>query len=163
MVVIEFALALTLLSAAGLAIHSFWSLTQVDLGVRAVHMLIFFLPVSEGRFSQPEQMVEFYRRLLEKVESIPGVSRAEATREFEKAFSIVGQPLVDPSARPGAGFQMITPGYFQTLGISVVKARSFTEQDTARALPVAMVNETFVPRYLPSLDPLPHPISDNAV
>ena len=161
LVVIEFALALTLLSAAGLAIHSFWNLTQVDLGIRTDHILTFFLPVSEGRFSQPEQMVAFYRRLLEKVESIPGVSRAEADREFGKAFSIVGQPLVDPSARPGAGFQIITPGYFQTLGISVVKGRSFTEQDTAGAVPVAMVNETFVRRYLPSLDPLTQRIAVN--
>jgi putative ABC transport system permease protein len=161
LVVIEFALALTLLSAAGLAIHSFWNLTQVDLGVRTDHILTFFLPVTEGRFSQPEQMVAFYRRLLEKVESIPGVSRAEATRGFEKAFSIVGQPLVDLSARPGAGFQMITPGHFQTFGIRVVKGRSFTEQDTAGTVPVAMVNETFVRRYLPALDPLAQRIAVN--
>jgi len=78
LVVTEFALALTLLGGAGLAIHSFLNLTHVDLGVRSDHILTFTLPVPRVRLTQPEQIVTFYRRLLEKLESIPGVSRAEA-------------------------------------------------------------------------------------
>ncbi|HEV8061542.1 MAG TPA: ABC transporter permease, partial [Gemmataceae bacterium] len=161
LVVTEFALALTLLGGAGLAIHSFVNLTHVDLGVRSDHLLTFTLPVPRVRFAQPQQIVVFYRRLLEKLESIPGVSRAEAAtatpvrgRWFGMAFTIVGKPPVDRSSRPDAGFQMVTPGYFDTFGIRVVRGRSFTEQDTAENVRVAMVNEDFVHRYLPGVDPL---------
>ena len=161
LVVTEFALALTLLGGAGLAIHSFLNLTHVDLGVRSDHILTFTLPVPRVRLTQPEQIVAFYRRLLEKLESIPGVSRAEAAtatpvrgRWFGMAFTIVSRPPVDLSLRPGAGFQMVTPGYFDTFGIRVVRGRSFTEQDTAENVRVAMVNEDFVRRYLSGVDPL---------
>jgi putative ABC transport system permease protein len=161
LVVTEFALALTLLGGAGLAIHSFLNLTRVDLGVRSDHILTFTLPVPPARLTQPHQIVAFYRRLLEKLESIPGVSRAEAAtatpvrgRWFGVAFTIVGKPPVDRSLRPDAGFQMVTPGYFDTFGIRVVRGRSFTEQDTPENVRVAMVNEDFVRRYLPDVDPL---------
>jgi putative ABC transport system permease protein len=161
LVVTEFALALTLLGGAGLAIHSFVNLTHVDLGVRSDHILTFTLPVPRVRFAQPQQIVVFYRRLLEKLESIPGVSRAEGAtatpvrgRWFGRAFTIVGKPPVDRSLRPDAGFQMVTPGYFDTFGIRVIRGRSFTEQDTAENVRVAMVNEDFVHRYLPGVDPL---------
>jgi putative ABC transport system permease protein len=161
LVVTEFALALTLLASAGLAIHSFLNLTQVDLGVRRDHVLTFLLPVPQGHLSQPEQIVSFYRRLLEKLEAIPGVSRAEAAtatpvqdRWFGMAFTICGKPPMDRSERPDAGFQMVTPGYFETFGIRVVRGRSFTEQDISGSVPVAMVNEDFVRRYLSGLDPL---------
>jgi putative ABC transport system permease protein len=161
LVVMEFALALTLLAGAGLAIHSFWNLARVDLGVRTDHILTFSLPVPEGRLSNAEQIVAFYRQLLEKLESVRGVFRAEAGSGmplegtgFGMAFSVVGKPIADRSARPSAGFQPVTPGYFQTFGIRVIQGRSFTEQDVAGSLPVAMVNENFVRRYLPGLDPL---------
>jgi putative ABC transport system permease protein len=161
LVVTEFALALTLLASAGLAIHSFFNLTQVDLGVRRDHILSFVLPVPTQRFSQPEQMVAFYHSLLEKLEAIPGVSRAEAATAvpvrgswFGMAFTIVGKPPIEHSARPNADFQMVTPGYFDTFGIRVIRGRSFTDQDTASSIHVAMVNEDFVKRYLPDVDPV---------
>jgi predicted permease len=65
-----------------------------------------------------------------------------------------GAPPVDPGARQGAGFQMVTPGYFDTFGIRVIKGRHFTEQDTASSARVAMVNETFANQYLSAVDPL---------
>ena len=69
----EFALALTLLAGAGLAIHSFWNLSRIDLGVDTHHILTFSLPLPEGRLKQPEEIVAFYRQLLEKLRAIPGV------------------------------------------------------------------------------------------
>jgi len=161
LVVMEFALALTLLAGAGLAIHSFWNLAQVDLGVRRDHILTFRLPVPEGRLTQRERMISFYRELIEKLEALPGVSRAEAATGvplervgWGKAFSVVGKPVADLSLRPDAGFQMVTPGYFDTFGIRVVQGRRFTEQDKAGSVAVAMVNENFARRYLSGVDPL---------
>jgi putative ABC transport system permease protein len=166
LVIAEFSLALTLLASAGLAIHSFLNLMQVDLGVRRDHILTFVLPVPAGRISQPPQIVSFYHQLIEKLEAIPGVSRAEAAtgtpvrgRWFGIPFSIVGKPPVERSARPSAGFQMVTPGYFDAFGIRVIRGRSFTEQDTSTSVRVAMVNEDFVKLYLPGEDPLGKQVS----
>jgi predicted permease len=161
LVVGEFALALTLLAGAGLAIHSFWNLARVDPGFRTDHILTFSLPVPEKRLTQPEQMVAYYTQLVEKIEALPGVIRAEAATgmplqgtNFGMPFTIVGTPVADPSARPGAGFQMVTPGFFQTFAIQIAKGRAFTDQDTASSVRVAVVNQTFVDKYFKGVDPL---------
>jgi putative ABC transport system permease protein len=161
LVVIEFALALTLLAGAGLVIHSFWKLTRVDLGFRRDHILTFGLPLRNDRFSNPEQMNVLYRQLIDKIEALPGVSSVTASTGMPilgpasgMSFSIAGQPAGDPSARPNTGFTMVTPEYFRTFGIPIDMGRSFTEQDVAGTVPVAIVNETFVKKYLPNVDPL---------
>ena len=161
LVVIEFALALTLLSGAGLVIHSFWKLTRVDLGFRQDHLLTFSLPIPVERFTQPEQITAFYRVLLERIEALPGITSTAASTgapivgtNWGMAFSIAGQPPVDRSARPSVGFTTVTSEYFRTFGIPIVRGRSFTDQDVAGALPVAIVNETFVKKYLSNVDPL---------
>jgi len=161
LIVVEFALALTLLAGGGLALHSFWNLTRVDLGVRTERVLTFFLPVPQSRFSETERVTSYYRQLLGRIEAVPGVENAAVTTGiptrgtyFGMAFTIVGAPPVDRSARPGAGFQMVTPGFFETFGVRVIKGRRFTEQDTASATRVAVVNENFANRYFPGVDPL---------
>jgi putative ABC transport system permease protein len=161
LVVVEFALALTLLAGAGLVIHSFWKLSRVDLGFRQDHILTFGLPVPNDRFSKPEQINAFYRQLLEKIGALPGISSISVSTgmplqgtNFGMPFSIVGQPLGDLSSRPGAGFTMVTPEYFRTFGISISKGRVFTSQDLAGSVPVAIVNDAFVEKYLSSLEPL---------
>jgi putative ABC transport system permease protein len=160
LVVIEFALALTLLAGAGLAVHSFWKLTRVDLGFRQDHVLTFALPLRDDRFKHSEQITVFYRQVLEKIEALPGVSSAGASTGmplidagFGMTFRIAGQP-VSNSSPPVAGFTMVTPEYFRTFGIPIAKGRSFTVQDVAGGVPVAIVNETFVKKYLPNVDPL---------
>ena len=161
LVIAEFALALTLLAGAGLAIHSFWNLARVDPGFRTDHILTFSLPVPVNRLTQPEQIVAYYKQLVEKIEGLPGVIRAEAATgmplqgtNFGMPFTIVGKPVADPSARPGAGFQMVTPGFFETFAIQMSKGRAFTDQDTASSVRVAVVNQTFVDRYFKGVDPL---------
>jgi putative ABC transport system permease protein len=168
LVVAEFALALTMLAGGGLALKSFWKLSRVDLGIKTDHVLTFNLPVSESRFTQAERIAPYYRQLLEKIESVPGVKKAALTTGIPTrgtgigmGFTIVGAPPVDPSARPGAGFQIVTPGYHDTFGIRVVKGRSFDEGDTAAGPRVAMVNEKFVNRYFAGVDPLQQRIAVN--
>ena len=161
LVIVEFALALTMLAGGGLALRSFWNLTRVDLGVRIERALTFSLPVPGSRFSDAQAVTAYYRRLLEKIKAVPGVDMATVSMglpiqgaAFGMPFTIVGRPVVDPSARPGAGFQMITPEYFETFGMRVVKGRGFNEQDRAGSVRVAMVNETFVNRNFSGVDPL---------
>jgi predicted permease len=166
LVVVEFALALTLLAGAGLVIHSFWKLSRINLGFRQDHILTFGLPVPNDRFSKPEQINTFYRQLLEKIGALPGISSISVSTgmplqgtNFGMPFSIVGQPVGDLSSRPGAGFTMVTPEYFRTFGISISKGRVFTSQDLAGNVPVAIVNDAFVKKYLSNLDPLKQRLS----
>ena len=162
LVVGEFTLALALLAGAGMAIHSFWNLTRVDLGVRTDHVLVFGLPmVKDGNFTA-EQIIAHYQQILSSVESTTGVQYAAAVTGtplygagFGMAFTI-DRPVEsrDASQRPGAGFQMVTPHYLQTFGIRLVRGRSINEQDNAGSVHVAMVNEEFVSRYLHGQNPL---------
>ena len=160
LVISEFGLALTLLAGAGLAIHSFWNLARVDLGISNDHTLTFFLPFQDSRFADSKQIVTFYRQLLEKTQALPGVTHAEVATgtpiqgaNFGMPFNVVGTEQKDAGSRPGAAFQMVTPDFFKTFDIQVVKGRSFTEQDVEGSPRVAIVNENFARKYLKG-DPL---------
>ena len=162
LVIGEFALALALLTGAGLAMHSFWNLTNVNLGVNTTHIQTFSLPVPDSRPKDPAQIATYYRQILSSIQSVPGVLDAAASTGlplqgpgFGMPFTIAGQPeFTDPSLRPGAGFGMVTPDYFKTYGIQMTRGRAFTEQDTAATVRVAVVNEKFVNKYFQGKDPL---------
>ena len=163
----EFALALSLLAGAGLAIHSFWNLTRVDLGVRTDHVLVFGLAHPAKRFANPEQMNAYNQQMLSALHNVPGVSAAATATGLPlrgpsdgMPFSLVGGPAyADPSQRPGAGFQSVSSDYFKTFGVQVIRGRSFIDQDTSSTPRVAMVNEEFTKRYLKGLDPLQQRLS----
>ena len=157
----EFALALSLLAGAGLAMHSFWNLSRVDLGVLTDHVLTFRLDQRHGRFQNPEQMYSYNQQMLNAIHSVSGVSAAATVTGMPLRFhsdgmgvKVVGQTYGDRSQQPGAGFQSISPDYFKTFGIRMMQGRAFTEQDTAASVRVAIVNEEFVRRFLKGLDPL---------
>jgi putative ABC transport system permease protein len=162
LIVGEFSLALTLLAGAGLAMHSFWNLTRVDLGVQTDHVLTFQLSQPHGRFATPSEMNVYYDQVLAAVREVAGVQSAAAVTGLPLRgasngmnFSLVGGPdYGDPSKRPGTGLQSVSPDYFKTFGIDVVQGRAFTPQDTASSVRVAMVNQEFVRRYFKGLDPL---------
>lgn len=161
LVVVELALALTLLGGAGLVLHSFWKLERIDLGFRRDHLLTFGLPVQPNRFANSEQTVAFYRDLLQTTEALPGVSSVSVSTGmpmvgagFGVRFSIAGQSVPDAASRPRSRFNMVTPDYFRTFGVPIVKGRAFTVQDTAASPPVAIVNEAFAAKYFSGVDPL---------
>jgi putative ABC transport system permease protein len=161
LVVVEFGLALTLLSGGGLAIHGLIKMSKVDLGFTSERLLTLSLPVPDTKLKDAEQVTTFYEQLLARVHALPGVVSASVSTGmpvngtgFGMPFMIVGKPVKDPGQRPGAGFNMVTPGYFRTFGIRMTRGRPFTEQDRAGSVPVAIVNDVFVSRYLKGVDPL---------
>jgi len=162
LVIGEFALALTLLTGAGLAIHSFWNLTRVDLGVNTTHILTFFLPVPDARPKDPERIAAYYQQMMASIKAVPGVQDASVSvglplfgPGFGMPFTIAGQPdFADPSQRPNTSFGMVAPDYFKTFGIQVVRGRAFTDQDNAGSVHVAMVNEEFVRKFFKDKNPL---------
>jgi len=162
LVVGEFTLALALLAGAGMAIHSFWNLNHVDLGVPTDHVLTFGLPMNKGLDYTPSQITAYYQQIMRSIESAPGVESAAGGTAmplrgagFGMPFTIQGAPaLADPSQRPTAGFGMVTPDYFKTYDVRLIKGRFFTEADNANSLRVAVVNEQFVRHYLTGKNPI---------
>jgi putative ABC transport system permease protein len=161
LVIAEFALALTLLACGGLALKSFWNLTRIDLGIKPDHVLSFRLPVPDQRLKTPDEIRSYYRQMLERIQAVPGVLNVAAMTGMPGGgpgagtrFSIAGQAPANAAERPGSSLQVVTPGYVDTLGIHLVKGRSFDEHDTETGVRVALVNEFFVKRFLPGVDPL---------
>ena len=157
----EFALALSLLSGAGLALHSFWNLTRVDLGVNTDHVLVFDLQQPDRRFKDPSQIDAYYRQILERIHATPGVSSAAVVTGTPllgtsdgMPFSIAGQPVKEAAQRDSAPFQSVTPEYFRTFGIKIMSGRAFTVQDTAGSTRVAVVNQEFVKQYFKNENPI---------
>lgn len=167
LVILEFALALPLLAGAGLAIHSFSNLMRVDLGVRTDHTLTFFLEAPESRPSTPQSTIAYYRKILAGIAAVPGVSHVSVETGtpllgfgFNPHFAIVGEPgYADPSLRPWVGLLAITPEYFETFGIRVIKGRTFNNRDNFSGVKVAMVNRYFADRFLKGKDPIGMPVS----
>ena len=162
LVIGEFALALALLTGAGLAIHSFWNLTRVDLGTSITNIQTFSLPVPDSRPKDPARINAYYQQMTASIKAVPGVMDAAVSTglplegtSFGMPFTIAGQPeFADPSQRPGAGFDMISPDFFKTYSIPVLRGRAFTDQDTAATMRVAMVNKKFADKFFAGKDPL---------
>ena len=165
LVVAEFALALTLLATGGLALRGFWNLTRIDLGIQTDNVLTFRLPVPAKKLDGPDQIRSYYAQMLERVQAIPGVTKAAVTTgepgrgtQFGTRFNVVGQPT-DPAARMRTAIQMVTPEYVDALGIRMVAGRNISQSDSATSVRVATVNEHFVKQYFGGVDPLNQRIS----
>jgi putative ABC transport system permease protein len=159
LVVVEFALALTLLTAGALTIHTLFALANRDLGFRKDHVLTFWLPVDDNQFATRAQISDFYRQVLERVQEVSGVAAASVSvgtplfGGVRIPFTVAGRPEVDPSKQPFAGFNMVTPSYFDAFGIRIIRGRAFTDHDRAGAVPVAIINETLAKHYFPIVMP----------
>jgi putative ABC transport system permease protein len=161
LVVAEFALALTLLAAGGLWLRSFWNLTNVDLGVNKQNVLVFDVPVADGKFKDEGQVRNYFDQILERVKSVPTVEKAAVstaiplrTGTFQRKFRVVGTPTRDSADSQSTGCVQVTPEYHETFGVRVTKGRDFNEHDTADSQRVVMVNETFTKRYLAGVEPV---------
>ncbi len=160
----EFALAITLLAGAGLALHSFWNLSRIDLGFRTDHILTGRVQVPKsaiptGTIPTGNRVSADMRQLLTKVDAVPGVQSAALAASMPLhdnivlPFSIAGHPVADAD-RPIAGFQIATPSYFDTFGVRLVQGRFLNDGDHAGGPRVLMVSQSFVERYLKGQNPL---------
>jgi putative ABC transport system permease protein len=160
LVVAEVAVALVLVIGAGLMVKSLLKLQAEKTGFRADGLLTFELNLPAARY-QPETVAPFYERALGEIRAIPGVQSAGAINYlplanfgFNGAFAIEGQPPFPRDRAPVVEFRAVTPGYFGTMGIPVVRGQDFTEQDNAAGRPVVIINQTMAERYWPNRNPL---------
>ncbi len=157
----EMALSLALLAGAGLMVRSMVAMYATDPGFRPEDVLTMHLSMPQTRYSAAAQVRAFDRQLLERMRALPGVRAASLSMTtplqgsaFGMPFQVIGQPEKPVSERPGEPFQLVTHDFFRTMGIRLRKGRFFSEKDDENATRVAVVNETFVKRYLSKLEPV---------
>jgi putative ABC transport system permease protein len=162
LVVSEIALALVLLVGAGLMIRSFMRLQQVSPGFNADRVLTMQINLPPLKYQEARQTAAFYKELLERVETLPGVEKAGATSSLPlsgdtwgKMFSIVDRPPASSLQEvPAVQYRLVSPDYFAAMGTPLMKGRAFTDGDTMESQPVAIINETLARRFWPDEDPI---------
>ncbi len=157
----EFALAFVLLIGAGLMIRSFFALQSVDPGFNPHNVLSMVVSVSGTKEAEPRRRAIFYRELLEKVRSLPGVNSAGAINHlplagdlWDRAFEIEGRPHPRPGELPDAVYRIVMPGYFQTMRLPLRSGRAISYHDDSGAPAVVIVNERAAREYWPGDDPV---------
>jgi len=156
LVVMQVALALTLLIGAGLLSQTFLSLTRIQPGFNPENLLTVWLSLPMDKYKEKSQVTAFYRRTREALQSIPGVESVGAVSagpQFGGYEPIEWMPEGRPPSAsieyPQARYYDASPGYFHTMQIPLLSGREFTDQDNASAPHVAVINETMAKRYWP--------------
>jgi putative ABC transport system permease protein len=150
-VVLEVGLSLTLLVAAGLLMRSFVALRDVKLGLQPDHVLVARLPLPLDRYKTADQVTGFYRPLLQRLKALPGVVEATETSTLPPYGGIPSDieiPGKTHAEKWNAMFQLVSEGYFPVLKIQFVDGRGFTEAEVNGGRKLAVVNQTFVKKYL---------------
>ena len=156
-VILEVALSLTLMVAAGLLMRSFVALREVHLGFQPDHVMSARLPLPVDRYKTAEQIASFYRPLLLRLKALPGVVAVTETSTLPPYGGIPSEIEVPGKThyeKWESIFQLCSEGYFQVLRIQFLNGRPFTEAEVAGARKLAVVNQTFLKKYLPGENPI---------
>ena len=161
LVVAQVAIALVLLSGAGLLMRSFYEVLRIDAGFEPEHLMTMRIsPAPVKYLGHPEMQVQLARTLVDKVSAIPGVRDAAIATavplmgEPRYIMRFAGRPPVVPSNSPLSTFSCVTPGFFAAMGMRLTRGRLINDRDTQGTPLVAVVNQTLVDRYFPHEDPL---------
>jgi putative ABC transport system permease protein len=161
-VVAEFALALVLLIGAGLLSRSFWRLQNVSPGFETENALTFQITLPWASYTGSRQAAAFFQQAIDRISHLPGVKAAGAASILplsgsnnDQGFVIEGRPLRDLNKDVGdEEFRVVTPGYFRTMGIPLLKGRSFNDDDNADIAGVTIINQAFAERHFRGEEPL---------
>jgi len=161
LVVCQIALCTVLLVAAGLLARSFLRLLRVDPGVRTGDVISFRMELPAAKYPRDEQIAGFYRDLVERVGRLPGVVSAGAAdaiplggAESSGNIEIEGVPRPRDWTEMSAAWREVTPGYFTSIGIPLLRGRDFSAADRPGSLPVIIVNEKLVRAWFNGRDPI---------
>jgi putative ABC transport system permease protein len=167
LVVSEVALSLILLIGAGLMIKSFAQLVNVPPGFDPQNVLTGRVSLTRPVYEKHEERVLYIDQTLERLKALPGVESAAfvAPMPFSGGnvggdFRIEGQPKPEPGREPAANVRSVTPQYFQSIKIPLLKGRYFSEQDKRGGVGTAIINQTLAQRYFPNEDPIGRQISN---
>jgi putative ABC transport system permease protein len=161
LVIVEVALSVALLIGAGLLLRSFSKLQEIKPWFEPNNLLTMRISLPRSRYQGNQEAWKFYTRLLQETKALPGVRDAALTSAVPLAgtgnasseVQIPGRAAAPEGSQPAAGWRVISPGYFRTLGVPL-RGRDFDERDTAESQPVAIISEEMARRYWPGEDPL---------
>jgi predicted permease len=166
LVISEFALALVLLIGAGLMIRTFSALQAVDAGFNPHNVISMVVSVAGTKEADPARRAIFYRQLIERVRTVPGVQAAGGINHLPLAgdqwglpFVVEGRPKPRPGESPRAVYRMVTPGYFAAMRLPILRGRDVAEADTVTAPDVVIINQRAASQYWPGEDPIAKRIS----
>ncbi len=161
LVIAEVAITLILLVGAGLLINSFLRLRRIDTGFRTDNLLTMRIDLPMLKYSEPEQRTAFYTELLSRVQALPGVKSAAVTNWIPLVMqgdtfgvSVEGRPDPPPDQMPDVVTRVVSPDYFSTMGIRLLKGRDFSEKERAKSAVLAVVSETTASRLWPGENPI---------
>ena len=168
LVVGQVAMTVVLLCGAALLVRTVFALTGVNHGFEQRGLLTMQISLPGARYPM-ERQVAFQQELLTTIRALPGVDSAGGASGLPvigppragTSFQRLSTPIVSRSQRPSATIRVVTPDYFRTLRIPVLRGREFTQADDANPVPGFVVNQAFVDQYLPNVDPLRESLSVN--
>ena len=159
--VAEVSLALILLVGAGLMMKSLYRLLLVNPGFQPERVLSMEMSLRTAQYDKDPAMLNFWTRVLDGVRALPGVTEAALgssvplTDEHSRAdITVEGMILPKLGSFPHPDIHIVSPGYVSTLGIPIVRGRAFTDADSEKALPVAVVNAMLADRFFHDGNPL---------
>jgi putative ABC transport system permease protein len=161
LVAAEVALSLVVLAAAGLTVKSMLRLTAVDPGLDPSNVLVMQMALPQAAFYGPPERRRFCEDVAREVSILPGVTSVGAVSHLPfsganagRGFAIEGRPPANRADGPGAAYRLTCPGFFQTLGVRILRGRDFTHQDSVNAPQVVIINEVTAARHWPGEDPV---------
>ena len=169
MVIAELTLTLVLLAGAGLMMRSFLKLHSLDIGIDTRNLLTMRTQLSQQRYGTPEQRRVFADALLTRLRALPGIQNASLTSYVpmfggdRRQFVIEGRAQASDVDAPNVSVLVVTPGYFDTAGITALRGRFFNDTDGASGAENIVVSERFAARFFPGEDPLGRRIRLNPI
>jgi predicted permease len=159
--VAEIAIAMVLLVAAGLLLHSFVELTSVRLGFDTRNVLKVDVSLPRYEYSTPRQWTAFSNQLMARLHAQPGLQDSAlavplplAQQQVDFAFTIVGNAPPSPGTSDKAYYVSVSPNYFHVTGIPLVNGRLFSPEDSFTAPRVTIINQAMARRYFPHENPV---------
>ncbi len=161
LVVVEVVIAMVLLVCAGLLIRSFVRLQQVSPGFNPSNVLTMQLSLPRSKYGENQQVASFFEQVVQRVQALPGVSSAAVGNNlpmgndnWNASFAVENLQVGPDEPSPHGDPHMISPDYFQAMGIPLLRGRFFTDGDSKDSLPVAIIDETLAGQYWPDQDPV---------
>jgi putative ABC transport system permease protein len=161
LVLAETALAFALVIGAGLLIRSFGELRTVNPGFNAENALSFRVGLPTVRYDTDERQVAFWDQVMQRLAAIPGVTSVGAIQHLPLGgsamritFEVDGREPAAPGEEQTLDVRIVTPGYFEAMGVPVRRGRAFTDSDRDGGVPVVLLSESAVVRHFPGEDPI---------
>ena len=167
LVIAEVALALVLLASAGLLVKSFVRLQQIDTGFKTDNVLTMVVSLPFAKYDEDRKMVDFFRQAKERMRALPGVRSVGMVNYLPlygglgsaTGFTIEGRPAPPPGEEPATNVRVADAGYFEAMGIPILRGRNLTDVENREARKVVLISESLARQHFPGENPIGKRIS----